>query len=49
MNREEKLESLKLYLESIDRLPEEALRQGISVHEFRTILELVVDLIGGKT
>jgi hypothetical protein len=45
MNREEKLESLKLYLESIDRLPEDALRHGVSLYELRTIFQIVYELL----
>lgn len=48
MNREEKLESLKLYLESIDRLPEDALRQGVSLYEIRTLMQIVYELLDGK-
>ena len=48
MNREEKLDSLKLYLESIDRLPEDALRQGVSLYEMRTIMQIVLELLDEK-
>ena len=45
MNRKEKLESLQLYLESMDRLPDEALRQGVSVYEMRTVMQIILELL----
>lgn len=45
MNKQEKLDCLKEYIKSFDRLPDQAMNQGVSYYELKTILEMLYDLL----
>lgn len=45
MTRDENLESLREYIKSFDKIPDHMLNQGVSQYEFKTTLEIILEIL----